>query len=183
MQTSLFAPVYPPGFELHEDFLSPEEEARLLAWARGLDVGPYVMRGQASLRQIRPFGPGYGGGRPDPLPFPDALREVRTRAAAKVGLDPESFVQAIASFYPTGAGIGWHRDLPLFGPTILGMSLLSPARMRLRRRDDHAVATDVLLRPRCLYVMGGEARTGWEHHLPGVKADRWSITLRTLRAG
>jgi hypothetical protein len=30
--------------------------------------------------------------------------------------------------------------------------------------------------------MSGPARDAWEHAIPPVTAERWSITLRTLRA-
>jgi alkylated DNA repair dioxygenase AlkB len=34
---------------------------------------------------------------------------------------------------------------------------------------------------RSLYVMAGPARSAWQHHIPPVKATRYSVTLRTLR--
>jgi alkylated DNA repair protein (DNA oxidative demethylase) len=184
MQPSLFPSAgLPSGFVLHEGLITAAEEADLLAWMRTLPTEPYVMRGQASLRRIRPFGPVYGRETlGEPLPFPEELVDVRARAAHVAGLDPSAFVQAICTYYPAGAGIGWHRDFPQFGPVILGISLLSTCRMRLRPRDDPRRTVDVELPPRSLYVLGGAARLDWEHHLPAVEADRWSITLRTKRA-
>ncbi|HET7759991.1 MAG TPA: hypothetical protein VFK62_08705 [Gaiellaceae bacterium] len=35
--------------------------------------------------------------------------------------------------------------------------------------------------PRSGYVLAGESRWKWEHHVPPAKALRYSITFRTLR--
>ena len=35
--------------------------------------------------------------------------------------------------------------------------------------------------PRSGYVLAGEARTAWQHHVPPTKSLRYSITFRTLR--
>jgi alkylated DNA repair protein (DNA oxidative demethylase) len=42
-------------------------------------------------------------------------------------------VQALLIRYDPGAGIGWHRDRPLF-EHVVGISLGAPATMRFRRR-------------------------------------------------
>jgi alkylated DNA repair protein (DNA oxidative demethylase) len=171
----------PEGFQLVPDFLSEAEEAAILGWARTLPSEPFVMRGQASKRRITRFGVSYGVGEGPPLPIPAELDPIRRRVATFVGLEPEDFAQAMISRYPPGAGIGWHRDFPVFGDVIAGISLGSEARMRLRPKDRPRDAVDVVLPARSLYVLSGPARSEWEHHLPAVKAERWSITLRTLR--
>jgi hypothetical protein len=35
--------------------------------------------------------------------------------------------------------------------------------------------------PRSAYVLSGPARTQWQHHIPPVTDERWSMTFRTLR--
>ena len=101
------------------------------------------------------------------------------RLAPLGGLTPDRIAMALVSRYPVGAGIGWHRDRPSYGPVVLGLSLGAPCRLRLRRaREVH----DVELPPRSLYVLAGEARSAWEHSIPPVTAERWSVTLRTLSA-
>ncbi|MFL5967577.1 MAG: hypothetical protein ACJ747_13605, partial [Gaiellaceae bacterium] len=37
------------------------------------------------------------------------------------------------------------------------------------------------LAPRSGYVLSGDARTKWQHHVPPTKSLRYSITFRTLR--
>jgi alkylated DNA repair dioxygenase AlkB len=46
------------------------------------------------------------------------------------------------------------------------------------RRATHAIT----LQPRSAYLITGEARSAFEHHVPPVAALRYSITFRTLRS-
>jgi alkylated DNA repair dioxygenase AlkB len=96
-----------------------------------------------------------------------------------VGADelPEILVQR----YPPGSTIGWHRDAPAFG-TVVGLSLGGTCRMRFQRGKGEARAVfEVVLEPRSGYVLGGPARTTWQHSIPATKDLRYSITFRTLR--
>jgi alkylated DNA repair protein (DNA oxidative demethylase) len=82
--------------------------------------------------------------------------------------------------YDPGAGIGWHRDRPVF-EHVIGVSLGAPATMRFRRRKpggfDRASAG---LSPRSIYHLSGEARYQWEHSIAEMTVTRWSITFRSL---
>jgi DNA oxidative demethylase len=65
---------------------------------------------------------------------------------------------------------------------VVGVSLLSPCRMRFRREaagERRAFALE--LEPRSGYVLAGASRAAWQHHVPPTKALRYSITFRTLR--
>ena len=76
---------------------------------------------------------------------------------------------------------------------VIGMSLGSPCRMRLRPYvppDAHAGGGDrrtttheLVLEPRSIYLISGPARSAFEHSIPAVRALRYSITFRSLRAG
>jgi alkylated DNA repair dioxygenase AlkB len=68
--------------------------------------------------------------------------------------------------------------------TVHGVSLLAPARMRFRRDvpGRERETYEMTLEPRSGYVLAGEARTKWQHHIPPAKSLRYSITFRTLRA-
>src|SRR3546814_3771763 len=66
-------------------------------------------------------------------PIPDWLTECRERAAQFAGIAPEQLVQALLIAYAPGAGIGWHRDRPVFDH-VIGLSLGAPVTLRLRRR-------------------------------------------------
>ena len=114
-------------------------------------------------------------------PIPAWLEPARERAAELAGVRPEELVEALVQRYPEGAQIGWHRDAPAFD-VVVGVSLGAPARMRFRRGPSGERETwELELAPRSGYVLAGEARTKWQHHLPPTKTLRYSITFRTLR--
>jgi alkylated DNA repair dioxygenase AlkB len=105
---------------------------------------------------------------------------LRQTAARLTGLPVDDLVQALLIRYDPGAGIGWHRDRPVFGH-IVGVSLGAPATMRFRRRQPDGfdrIAVD--LPPRSIYHMTGEVRHAWEHSIAPMDEARWSVTFRTL---
>lgn len=113
-------------------------------------------------------------------PWPDFMLDLLRRIARRVGADEGVFVQALVNRYAPGAGIGWHRDRPVYGE-ILGVSFLAPCLMRLRRREEAGWRRDaVLLDPGSVYRLSGEARRDWEHSISPMTALRYSITFRTL---
>lgn len=97
----------------------------------------------------------------------------------RAGLPAEDFVQALVNEYQPGAGIGWHRDRPVYG-RILGVSLLSPCIMRLRQKRGAGWArAGAPLAPGSAYLLSGEVRRDWEHSITPMTALRYSITFRT----
>lgn len=174
----------PSGFVYEPDFISAAEEAALLDGIRGLDFAEVRMRGVAARRRTAHYGwvYGYESWRIEPGPaIPDFLLTLRARAGALAGVDGDRLVEVLVTQYPARAGIGWHRDAPMFG-TVVGVSLLSACRFRFRR---DATARDVrtaILAPRSAYVLDGAARTQWQHSIPPAPAARYSVTFRTLRA-
>jgi alkylated DNA repair dioxygenase AlkB len=94
---------------------------------------------------------------------------------------PGDFSNVLLNEYQEGAPIGWHKDRPAFDK-VVGVSLLSPCAMRLRRRVGEGFERkSAVLAPRSAYLLSGEARSGWEHSIPEAKALRYSITFRNLR--
>jgi alkylated DNA repair protein (DNA oxidative demethylase) len=175
----------PQGLSYHPDLLSAEEEQRLLAELEQLRFDEIRMKGVVAKRTARHFGLDYDYDRRAILtevePVPDWLLPVRATAAGMAGLPPEELAEVLVQRYPEGAQIGWHRDAPMFG-TVLGVSLLSSARMRFRRSvNGERELFEQVLAPRSGYVLAGEARTKWEHHIPPARSLRYSITFRTLR--
>ena len=174
----------PQGLRYVPDFLSTEEEARLLPQLEALPTHEVRMRGMVARRTTAHFGWVYGyeawSLTPGPA-LPAFLEPVRARAAALVGLAPEALEETLLSRYPPGASIGWHRDAPMFGPEVVGVSLGAPARLRLRRERPGGWDTWVQeLAPRSAYVLGGESRTVWQHTLSPLKGLRYSLSFRTL---
>lgn len=175
----------PEGLAYHEDFISPGEERDLLAVLEAIDYAPVTMRGQTARRTVRHYGLGYAyeSGELAPTdPLPAELEWLRERAAALIEREPAELVQILVSRYPDGAGIGWHRDAPMFGSSIVGVSLLGSSRMRFQRRvSGEREVEAVELAPRSAYVLSGAARWSWQHSIPAGRELRWSVTFRTLR--
>jgi alkylated DNA repair protein (DNA oxidative demethylase) len=179
------ARIVPDGLTYCDDFLSVDEEDALLQMIEAIEFDEFVMRGQAARRTVRSFGWRYRFDErlllpADPLPEPLAF--VRERAERLATVEPGAFEQALVTRYPPGATIGWHRDAPPFGPTIAGVSLAAPCRMRFQRvLDDVRYVHEQVLLPRSAYVLAGTARSAWEHSIPATKQLRYSITFRTIK--
>jgi alkylated DNA repair dioxygenase AlkB len=175
-----------PGFRYAPDFLTEDEERGLLANIDRLEFREVRMHGVVARRTVVHFGwdYDYSGWRiHETDPPPSWLAALRDRAAAESGTEPSELEQFLIARYPPGASIGWHRDAPMFGSPVVGISLLSKCRMRFRRRAGASFETDEqILEPRSLYVLSGEARTSWQHHIPPIKELRYSITMRTIRS-
>lgn len=190
-QSDLFSQpdALPPGLRYAEDFVSPAEEAALLAeierlpftnaqykeWTANRRIVSYGGRYDFSANQLEPAGP--------IAPF---LLDLRAAAARFVGVPAAELTHALVAEYHEATQLGWHRDVPEF-ELVVGISLLGPARLRLRRYP-HVVGAGrrslaLELAPRSIYCLTGEARWGWQHAISPTPALRYSITFRSLRAG
>ena len=173
--------------DLSERLPSEEEELDLFSIVEALDFHTITMRGQTARRTVRHYGYGYdyesyGKLAPGEL-FPPWLMKLRDRSAELAGLEPRDLAQSLISRYPPGAPIGWHRDAPMFGAKIVGVSLGAASRMRFQRTVDGVRDVYELELPRrSAYVLAGAARTAWQHSIPPVKELRYSITFRTLKS-
>ena len=185
MTLDLFdAPVL-PGLSTRSDLIDAIEERMLIDCIDATDLTPFRFQGWTGKRLTTSFGRSYDFdvGRPtEAPPIPDWLRPFRDRAAVFADLDPADLIQELLIRYDPGAGIGWHRDRPLYGH-ILGVSLGEPAIMRFRRRrTDRFDRASVPLDPRAGYHITGQARHEWEHSIVENERPRWSITFRSLAA-
>lgn len=186
-QLSLFenAPATAPaGLAYVPDFASAGEEEALVERIGALPFKPFEFHGFTGNRRTVSFGLHYafdGSGLREAEPIPDWLQPLRARAAELAGLAAEAFVHALVIEYAPGAGIGWHRDRPVFGD-VVGISLLAPAPLRFRRKTGAKWERFTLTaEPRSAYLLRGEARHQWEHSIPPLETLRYSVTLRTLR--
>jgi alkylated DNA repair dioxygenase AlkB len=184
-------PELPQGFFYQANFLSEHEEANLLDAIRGLSFREFDFHGYTAKRRVVEYGLEYDfstNSTSTTQPFPDFLLPLRERAAQFAGVQPESLAEGIVLEYPPGAPIGWHRDAPQFG-TVIGISLLSAARMRLKpyvaakqKSAARVKPVSIVLEPRSIYVISGPARWRFQHSIPAVTELRYSITFRTLRS-
>lgn len=177
-------PEYPEGFRYQPGFLDAADEAALLAQVRELPFRAFEFHGYTGKRRVVSFGWQYDfAGRQlgKAAPIPDFLLDLRASVAAFATLAPEALQQALVTEYSSGAGIGWHRDKPVYGQ-VVGISLLAPCVFRFRRAaDDTWARINLTVAPRSVYLLSGPARTLWEHSIPPVSALRYSITFRTLQ--
>ena len=189
MSSALFPPDLPPGFRYEEAFLAADDEQALLARISEVVFSTFEMRGVVARRRVAFFGRAYDASRPA-APMPDFMQPLRAAAARWAGIDAEALAMALVNEYAPGAPIGWHRDAPQYG-IVAGVSLASPCRLRLRPYAAPGAAAggprrttthEVLLEPRSIYLLSGQARSDFEHSIPAVDALRYSITFRTLRA-
>jgi DNA oxidative demethylase len=164
-------------------FVTPGEEQMLIASINAAELSPFRFHGWVGRRLTSSYGWCYDFDDASFAPaeaIPDWLLPLREKAAGFACLEPGELVQALLICYDPGAGIGWHRDRPVF-EHVLGISLGAPATLRFRRRKlggfDRA---SLPLAPRSIYHLTGEARHKWEHSIASMEVTRWSITFRSL---
>ena len=163
--------------------LSAAEEQHLVQQIRDLPLKEFEFHGFTARRRTISFGWHYDFARArldkaDDLP--PWLLPLRQTAADFAGLAPERLPHVLILEYSPGATIGWHRDKAAFGD-VIGISLLSPSRFRLRRKvGSRWERASLIVEPRSAYLLRGPSRTEWEHSIPAVDALRYSITFRSL---
>jgi DNA oxidative demethylase len=181
--TLLFEIPIVPGFSLAEDALSETEEAILIANIDKAGLAPFRFQGWEGKRLTTSFGWRYdfdAARFEETEPIPDWLLPLRETAATFANLAPADFVHALLIRYDPGAGIGWHRDRPVF-EQVVGISLGNRATLRLRRRSERGFErASAELPPRSIYHLSGEVRHEWEHSIAAIEVPRWSITFRSL---
>lgn len=172
-----------PGLSFQADAISPTEEAALIARIDAEPLSPFRFQGWTGRRLTQSFGWSYDFETQRltrATPIPDWLLPFRERLADFAGLDPQALIQALLIRYDVGAGIGWHRDRPIY-EHVIGLSLGAPAKMRFRRRlpGQRFQRVTVPLASRDAYHLAGEARHEWEHSIAEMDRTRWSITFRS----
>lgn len=184
-------PHLPPGASLTPDWITPAEEATLIAF---LDAGAWS--GELKRRVLH-FGYRYDYrarvATPESRigPLPEVLQGLAERLRAD-GFFLAVPDQVIANDYLPGQGISAHVDCePCFGEVIASLSLLSGCEMRFAWFESGETRA-VILPPRSLLVLAGPARRDWTHAIPARRSDvidglrvtrqrRVSLTFRTMR--
>src|SRR5438874_5536316 len=107
----------PDGFEYRPGLVTSGEEAELIEQFQALDFKPFEFHGYFGNRRVVSFGWRYdfASSRVQPAAdIPDFLLPLRDRAGAFAKISPAAFEHALVTEYAPGAGIGWHRDRPVF---------------------------------------------------------------------
>lgn len=178
------------GLQLFTDYISPETENHLATY---IDTQPWITNFR---RRVQHYGYIYDYKRRtvDPSMYlgalPNWLETLAVRMAAEE-VFPKQPDQCIVNEYEPGQGISPHIDCePCFGDVIASLSLLSSCVMGFTHIETGA-QQQVVLPPRSLLVMRGEARYLWKHGIPARQTDkidgkthkrgrRLSITCRSV---
>ena len=174
----------PNGFKYRPELVTPQREAELIERFRTLDFKPFEFHGYFGNRRVVSFGWHYdfAASRVQRAQdVPEFLLPLRDRAALFAGIDPAALEHALVTEYSPGAGIGWHRDRPVFDD-VIGISLGASCRFRLRRKQGTSWQRAALtLEPRSAYLLRGPVRREWEHSIPPVEHLRYSVTFRSVK--
>lgn len=185
LQSDLFERPLVAGLAYQPDLITREAETTLIARIDAVDLTPFKFQGWLGKRVTASFGWRYDFDNASfgpTEPIPGWLLPIRDSAATFAGIDPADLVQVLLTRYDPGAGIGWHRDRPVF-EHVVGISLGVAATMRFRRRKPGGFdRANVPLPPRSVYHLSGEVRDDWEHSIAEMNVTRWSITFRSLSA-
>ena len=193
----------PEGLVYQPELISPADEDALITRVRELPFKEFEFHGYLGKRRVVSFGWQYefsGAGRLRKADnIPKFLLPLRKRAATFAKLKPDELQHVLVIEYGPGAGIGWHRDRPVFGE-VIGISLLAPCVLRFRKKIDEGLSVkgeegkgrkgktktkwervNVLAEPRSAYHLSGPARMEWQHSILRVDSLRYSITFRSMR--
>jgi alkylated DNA repair dioxygenase AlkB len=175
------------GLRYQPEFVDSDFEAALLERISDLPFREFEFHGYLGKRRVVSFGWRYEysgrGALREAEDIPGFLLDLRSRAASFAHLEPEELQQVLVTEYRQGAGIGWHRDKPVF-EKVVGVSLLAPCVLRFRRKLEGTRAWErenLVAQPRSAYLLEGPVRREWEHSIVSVDELRYSITFRSLR--
>lgn len=201
---------FPEGLRYQPELITPTNEELLIARVSELPFKEFEFHGYLGKRRVVSFGWQYefsGAGKLSKADdIPEFLLPVRERAAAFAGLKPDQLQHVLVIEYGPGAGIGWHRDRPVFDE-VVGVSLLAPCVLRFRRKlEEKSEETsgkvkgeakgskpraqkvrgkwervNLLAEPRSAYHLTGPARHEWQHSILRVDSLRYSVTFRSMR--
>ena len=186
-QFNLFADKFsePEGLGYAEEFVSSAAEKTLIGHISALPLRALFQFGQyEGKRRVASFGFRYDYTMrrlEEADPILEWLGSIIEKVEAFGG--PGTRIgQVLCTEYDVGVGIDWHQDKPHFD-RVFGLSLGSACKFRFRRPAYTKWERFTLeARPRSIYMMSGPSREVWEHSIPAVEAQRYSITFRTMAA-
>ncbi|MDE3016594.1 MAG: alpha-ketoglutarate-dependent dioxygenase AlkB [Pseudomonadota bacterium] len=160
-----------PGLTYIPEYIDRQQEADLI---RIIDIQPWITE---LKRRVQHYGYRYDykarSVTPESYlgPLPEWLVPYCDRLRAD-GHFPQAPDQVIVNEYQPGQGIAPHIDcVPCFTDTIASLSLGSTCVMEFTHTGTQQ-KIPVLLEPRSLVVLSGDARYRWQHAIPYRKTDR-----------
>jgi alkylated DNA repair dioxygenase AlkB len=185
----LFAPApavasAPIGFRYAPDLFSSATEQGFIARFEALPFKPFDFHGHQGNRRIVSYGYRYDyAGRTlrTSEAMPEFLAPLRDVASRFSGIAADKLEQALITEYAPGAGIGWHRDKPMF-EDVVALSFMAPCVLRLRQQDGTSwLRQSAEIAPRSGYLLHGSVRSEWEHSIVPLHVLRYSVTFRSFR--
>jgi hypothetical protein len=174
------------GFSYVPDIFSPSEEAGFVRRFEALPFQPFQFFGHLGNRRIVSYGFRYDYSQHALLPaspMPEFILALRNIASTFSRIPVHRFQHALVTEYAAGAGIGWHKDRPVF-QDVVALSFVSPCVLRFRRRSETGwFRQSVGIAQRSGYLLQGEAREVWQHSILPMSVPRYSVTFRTFRGG
>ena len=174
----------PQGLVYKPEFITPEEEWKLLAYSDTLPFKQSRLRGYTAKRRYLHFGCEYDYQNDSFIsgePLPKFLTPITRRIAKWLDIPRFRIAEALFLEYTPGSAIGWHVDRERF-EHIIGVSFGGWCTMRFRKdlKRERDKILKLELEPRSAYIMQNEIRWQWQHSVPPTKTHRYSITFRTL---
>jgi alkylated DNA repair dioxygenase AlkB len=173
----------PLGFAYQEDVIAAAEEQSRRRAFPDLPFQPFEFHGFLGRRRVVSFGWRYdfaGGRLRDSDAIPPFLLPLRDRAACFADVPADDLQQILINEYAPGAGIGWHRDRPMF-KDVIAISLAGPGILRLRRETASGwERRSQAVRPRSAYLLRGPSRWAWQHSFAPADHLRYSVTFRNF---
>jgi alkylated DNA repair dioxygenase AlkB len=162
-QNDLFVaePTRPGGLCHREDVILPDEHLAMVERYRRLPLKPFEFHGCFGKRRVASLGWCYqnaGGTLHKGEIIPAFLLPLGDRAAAFADVHAGSLEQILVTEYAPGAGIGWHRDKPMF-EAVVAISFLPRCVLRFRRKQGIGCdRTSREMHPRSAYLLRGSTR-------------------------
>ncbi|RKP18753.1 alkylated DNA repair protein [Rozella allomycis CSF55] len=189
-----------PGLRYFKNFITEDEEKYILDY---IDGNPWTGRGMGANPQMKRLTQHYGytfsyqnrcvDNNSKALEIPKFCDTMFPRMKEYgLPLSSEPFNMVIVNEYLPGQGIMPHVDAPIFGKCIASLSLLSPCVMKFERVDK-LDDFRIMLEPRSLIVMQGDARYIYKHSISKnlqenfngetiERKRRISLTFRSLKS-
>lgn len=157
-----------PGLRYVPEYLDSETHDRLLA---AVDLQPWLT---SADHGVQIYGYNYNHTKRAAIRIGDlpAWAADLGGRLCRDGLLPRMPDQMVANDYRPGSGIFAHVDQAVLGDVVASVSLGSTCVMRF----SHGVSGQVeelLLEPRSVLVLSGEARWAWQHAIPARAVDTW----------
>lgn len=186
--------MFPAGCVVYPDVLTSEQQQTIISW---LDTQSW---NTTLKRRTQQYGYLYNyaakGSNSNIIapttPLSGPLVEISRYLASTGLLNGKVPEQCIINEYTRKQGIAKHIDSPVFGPTIISISLGDPTIMTFSREN---YKIPVVCNPGSLLVMTGESRYQWTHEISSnltlvypdgrrkIKPENYrriSLTFRTL---